>query len=178
MAQQVLSQLAMGELAAINSRDGFSPELFGSLARLTPQVAVETVALRQGSNNTIEVYMIQRPDDEPAYPGEKHSPGSILRNSDFENIDPCSDGAYRRVIDRLAKREFHVGITNFDLVGEIFFEEERGSFNNRIFLVELDGEPTGGAWYDIDNLPENTIDHHWEHIIPIAVAAYRKRRTV
>jgi hypothetical protein len=79
-------------------------------------------------------------------------------------------------MDRLAEREFGTPILCFEQVGEIFMKEQRGPFNNRIYLVWLDGQPAGGQWTSVDALPDDVVDHHVQKVIPMAVAFFKKQR--
>lgn len=160
---QEIPEDALRALEAIDPRKPLSPNLFGAIARIVASIAVETVALRE-RDGRIEVFMTRRSSDDPAYPNELHSPGSILRSG--EN--------FGNVMDRLVVREFHVPIARSSYVDEIFVDEVRGWFNNRIFVVILAGEPDGGGWYPVDQLPDDTVDFHRSTVIPMAVKHSRK----
>ena len=45
-------------------------------------------------------------------------------------------------------------------------------FLSVIYLCTADG--TAGTWFAVDTLPENTVDHHRDHVIPIAVKAFQR----
>ena len=160
---QEVSEDVLRALESIDPRKPLSPRLYGAIARIVPSIAVETVAVRE-RRSKIEVFMIRRAPDDLAYPNELHSPGSILRSGED----------FRKVMDRLVAREFHVPIVNSSPAGEIFVPEKRGWFNNRIFSVKLDGEPQGGDWYPVDNLPDDTVDFHRTTVIPQAAAHFRR----
>lgn len=156
--QQVLSDVVLEALASIDPRQPFSSDVYAAIARLVPSIAVEAVALRN-NNGDIEVLLTQRAKDDPAYPGQWHCPGSILRSGE----------EYFDVMERLQTREFGVNIKGWGYVDEIFFQEERGWFNNRIFLVQLNGKPTQGKWFSTKALPVDIVAHHREHVIPKGV---------
>ena len=136
-------------------------KLWEQLTRLTITVAVETIALRQGANGP-EVLLVQRPTNEPAYPGEWHSPGSVMRVG--EQIED--------VIKRLEEKEFGAKLLNYKFIGNFNnLHEFRGHFFTPIYLCEV--APSGrGTWFPINNLPERTLKHHREIIIPMAVKIY------
>ena len=159
-----LCALALGLL---DPHKPMGTELFNAVARVTVTVALETVAVRE-IDGEICVYLTKRSSAE-AYPNQWHSPGSALRPG--EKIS--------NVFGRLAVREFQVPI----VVGQFIDNnngvgEERGHFFTPIYLVELAGEPQNprGDWFPIDNLPEKTVKHHREVVIPTAVAAYRRKQ--
>jgi ADP-ribose pyrophosphatase YjhB (NUDIX family) len=163
--QQTVSPEVLKALRGIDPTKSFSPELFGELARLVPSVAVEAVALRERKGK-VEVFLTRRSANDAAYPNMLHSPGSILRAGE----------TYQDVMKRLVFREFKVSISYFKLVDEIFYGEERGWFNSRIFLVELDGKPAHGQWTSVDELPSDVVDHHLNQVIPLAAKHFRARR--
>ncbi len=152
-AAELLEQIPPGE--ALGTR------LFNAIARLTPTIAVEAVALRwRGSR--IEVFMTQRSSHE-AYPNQWHAPGSISRNGE----EP------KHVFARLERREFQVPVASFRQVGDIWHQEERSWMHGLIYLVVLTQEPPVGHWWDVEELPENIVSHHRETVIPKAVKAFR-----
>ena len=142
----------------------YGTPLYNALARLGMNLAFEAVALREnGATGKIEVYLRQRTANE-AYPLQWHAPGSVM----------CVGEDWRKVANRLAN-EFGTDIVSYEEIGELFTKEERGPFLSKIFLVQLDGDPREDDrhhWYPADNLPEVTVDHHEEHIIPLAVMKY------
>jgi hypothetical protein len=164
MAQQTVPKEVLQALATINPCQGFSPELYNALARLVPSVAIEAVLLRRHGGE-IQVYMTRRSPNDTAYPNQVHSPGSILRAGEL----------YEDVLARLSEREFHAPIIHYDYVGEIFMEEERGWFNNRVLLVQVPRKPIGGEWFSVDALPDDVVDHHVQKVIPMAVAYFKKQ---
>ena len=146
----------------------FGTPLFNAIAKMSTSLAMEAVVLRrhmQDVNNPhrVEVYLRQRGVEE-AYPGQWHAPGSVMRPGE----------SWRDVADRL-KKEFGTGIVSADEIGELFTKEERGPFLSKIFLVELVGLPREDdrhCWYPVDDLPQITVDHHKDHIIPLAVMMF------
>ncbi len=139
----------------------YGTPLYNALARLGMNLAFEAVALRMnGATDKIEVYLRQRTAYE-AYPLQWHAPGSVMRVG--EN--------WRKVANRLAG-EFGTNIVSYEEIGELFTKEAHGPFLSKIFLVELEDSPREDdrhCWYSADDLPRVTVDHHEEHIIPLAV---------
>lgn len=154
-------------LERIDPRKPYGTALFNALARLTWSMAFEAVALRVNSESgKLEVYLRRRAEDDTAYPGEWHAPGSVFRPGENE----------RNVADRLAK-EFGTAIVAFTYIGEFVdwdAGEARGSFLSRNYLVALAGNPREDEqhrWYLVEQLPPNTCHHHRDFIIPLAVKA-------
>lgn len=158
-------------LKGINSRKPYGPVLFGHLARLMPTVAVEAVCLRFSSSTSgFEVYMVQRPPDEPDWPNQWHCPGSVFRTGE----------AVSDVLDRLAKKEFGKKILSARFAGFVNLPNlTRGHCVSLVHLCIVDWQsstaPLTGNWFSVDNLPENTMDCHRDEIVPVAVAAFNQR---
>jgi len=152
-----------GRLGQIEPKKPYGVELFDALARLTITVAVEAVCLKRDAHEQVQVYLVQRAQDDTAYPGQWHCPGSAMRPG--EEIQD--------VIKRLEKKEF-----DLPLLSSLFVEnfnhpgEERGHFFSLIYLCSM-GEKEGmrGKWFPIDGLPEKMVEHHRQAIIPIGVKA-------
>lgn len=146
---------------------GYGTKLYNALARLGLNLAMEAVALRVNQKtDKIEVYLRQRTANE-AYPFQWHAPGSVMRAD--ENCDN-----WRTVANRLAG-EFGTKIVSYEEIGELPTKEERGPFLSKIFLVQLEGDPREDdrhCWCPVDDLPRVTVDHHEEHVIPLAVMKY------
>ncbi len=145
----------------------YGTPLYNALARLGLNVAMEAMAFRlNGVTGKIEVYMRHRTSAE-AYAFQWHAPGSVMRVG--EN--------WRSVATRLGG-EFGTNIVSYDEIGELFTKEERGPFLSKIFLVRLKDDPREDArhrWYPVDDLPQVTVDHHEEYIIPLAAMIYAAR---
>ncbi len=140
-------------------------DIFVQIARAWYLIAFEAVLLRKGQGG-IEVYLTQRDLRDAFYPGEWHAPGSILLPRE-EDAD---------VARRLGKREFKSPITDSSLVGCKFHQEARGWMLSMIFLTTVpDLSHAGGTWYPVDRLPKNTVSSHVDFIIPMAVAAFKRR---
>lgn len=146
---------------------GYGTPLYNALARLGLNLAMEAVALRVNcKTGKIEVYLRQRTSKE-VYPLQWHAPGSVMR------ADENSDN-WRTVANRLSN-EFGTKIVSYEEIGELPTKEERGPFLSKIFLVQLEGDPREDDrhyWCPVDDLPHTTVDHHEEHIIPLAVMKY------
>lgn len=139
--------------------------LFNAIAKVTVSVAFEAVAIRKNpETGKSEVYMVRRPDDDAAYPGQWHVPGSVLRPHEKDN----------HVFSRLSKREFGTRILRSKFIAMVSHPREaRGHFISLVYRVQVEGEPQGGKWFPLDGLPTTTVGFHKKYIIPIAAGDKR-----
>ena len=161
--------LAVSALAEIDPTKPYGTELFNAIARLSVTVALEIVCLRENPpNKQIEILMIQRSIKDAAYPGEWHCPGAVKRPGETD----------LEVINRLNKKELKAEIISFDFVGNCEITEEvRGHFYDPVYLCQIKQTPeTKGTWFPIDSLPESTVNHHRDSIIPMAIEFYTSKR--
>ena len=179
--QQSLSDDEMAQLLTLLGKvDGNKPlgtPLFNAISPIVVQPAVEAVWLRVARflpdvtapttcHHRVEVYLTQRSVNDTAYPGQRHCPGSIVRKG--EEIDDT--------FARLAKKEFCTRLKQYQFVRNFNNpHEERGHFLSQIYLCEFDESERyqNGQWWTVDCLPENTILHHREIIIPAAVGIFK-----
>ena len=160
-----VKEAAVAILALVDPRQPYGTVLFNAIARVSVTMAVEAVVVQRNSaSGRLEVLMTQRGPDE-AYPGQWHAPGSVFRP--FEYPDD--------VFLRLAKREFGAGIRSATFVGCHFYSEWRGWYQSLVYLVELDGESKDGRFFSVDELPSETVIHHRDTVIPMAVRAFEAR---
>lgn len=131
-------------------------EVFNALLKILPQVAVESAIVRRvddGSNTgLIKAYLVQRPPDAPSHAGQWHSPGSFIRQGE----------TVANVMCRISKRELKTAkivhwhqerVQNNNL-------EPRGHTISLISSCAIVGEPTGGKWFALDQLPDQLVNHH------------------
>ncbi len=153
-------------LQGINPRQfrPYGTVLFEALARWMPPVAFEMVALRRNGDD-VEVFMtLRRPDE--SYADQWHSPGSVMRYGEQEED----------VFRRLAESEFGTNDLGQPVLVGVFNNttEERGHFYCPVYLCQI-GATSMGRWFRVDDLPANTVRHHREKIIPIALRAFNQR---
>lgn len=145
-------------LAYVDPKKPFGFKLFNALARVTVTTSCEAVIFRVNAEGKTEVLLTQRTSGE-IYAGKLHCPGSVMR--------PGEDLSH--VFERISKNEIGTRITKYTFKGVISNRrEKRGHFMQLIFHVELEGEPVKGKWYGLESLPENIIDFHRSHTIPMA----------
>lgn len=140
----------------------FGTDLFNAIALLTVGTAFEGVALRR-RRGKIQVFMTLRSATDSAYAKEWHCPGTFQR----------TDEGPVEVFERLAAaKEFEGPISNWKPIG-LFINrtEQRGTTNSWVFLVRVQPGKVG-KWFPLDDLPKNTVCHHRDTIIPMAVRRY------
>jgi len=148
-------------LKLIDPKKPYGPDLFNAIARITVSLGIEAVCFKdiRGNPKIPEVLLIERSPKESAYPNQWHCPGSIMRPG--EKIGD--------VFNRLKEKEFCTEIEIIDGAGFLNnTQEERGHILSLIYLCKLKGEKVRGEWFPINNLPENTVKHHSEMLIPMA----------
>lgn len=158
----MIKQILAFFLRLVNPHKPLGTALFDAIAKVSVSVAFEAVALRKNpETDAVEVFLIQRAENDTAYPGEWHVPGSVLRPQE----------AAEHVLIRLSKREFGTKVVKSKFVAILSNPgEARGHFISLVYRVKLDGEPVGrGKWFPVDALPAKTVTEHRKHIIPIAV---------
>lgn len=168
-------QALIGLLGKVDTRQPYGTELFDALAKVTLSVAVEAVCLRiedwstpdlceQLQSRQVQVYLTKRSENETAYPGEWHCPGSVMR----------PDEEVKDVFGRLSVREFGVNLRSWKFIGNVNHPTEpRGHFLSLVYLCELgDDKNQNGSWFPVHRLPEKTILTHRVRIIPAAVGTF------
>ena len=145
-------------LGQIDPHQPYGHELFNALARLMPTVAVEAVCLSPSLRGT-EILLTQRKANE-SYPSQWHCPGSILRiGEEFEDV-----------FKRLEQHEFGCQLLSKEFIGNLNNPEEvRGHGLSMVYLCEVEAEPPKGQWFLLDNLPENMVSFHRDHLIPFVL---------
>lgn len=155
---------------------GFLPlPIFEAVAAKVTTPSIELIPYRITESGKVQVLMTRRGPDDKFWPNEWHAPGTILRATDEENT---YNSAFQR-------------ITNGELMGEVevksepeyyftkFDEVRRGRELRQVFAMEVaadDESLVSGQFFDIDNLPEDTIEHHktmLEQLYPELIARHQ-----
>lgn len=145
-AERLLSQL----------EPGFLPmPIFSQVVRLLVTPTVEMVPLRKTKKGTVQVLLIKRDDDDPNWPGQYHVPGSVIRATDVKL-------SFQDAFDRIINGEIKgINVVRGPIfVQHLFHQVKRGAELPMIHWIEVNGEITGGTYFDLDKLPENIVDHH------------------
>src|SRR3990167_9529387 len=144
---QLLSRLKGGRI---------STPVFTELAKMTPQLIIEVVLFRF-NNGALETLLIPRPDDDIVWPGMVHTPGTVLRVSDFlrEDQNPLN-GAFERLQRGELSREFAYEPI---FVGRLHRHTDvRGAEVAEIYITELAEDfplQPGHIWHSVEKLADN-----------------------
>ncbi|PIQ67645.1 hypothetical protein COY25_04475 [Candidatus Uhrbacteria bacterium CG_4_10_14_0_2_um_filter_41_7] len=131
---------------------------FQMLARIVPQCSIELMILKK-IEDEVQIFLIQRPENDPEWPNKWHFPGCIMRFDDTE----------KTMLDRLLNDE----LQNSNLKPNLAFTYVTTSKTRRrgpcMHLVHIEKvvpntEFETGQFYNINKLPEKTIHHHRDMI--------------
>lgn len=161
----LLRGLHTAELYAYASGKGLPRWLFETAPRIVPQFSIELAVLRVNGPQ-FEVWLRQRPEDDPFWPSQWHMPGTCL----YTGGDDL-DGMWRRIMRELNKG----GDVTFDekpaFAGTLTTtreERSRGPCAHEIWwaFVKKGTEIPGGQFFPLpdfaraDRAPETVIAHH------------------
>ena len=161
-------------LEQVDPTKPYGTKLFNALCRLTVNVAIEAVCIRETfdtlrAKTWTEVYLVQRSLDDTAYRGQWHCPGSVMRPG--ESVED--------IMNRLSQKEFGTKLTSCKFVANFNYpQEERGHSFSLIYLCQLEvREKMQGKWFSLpwDIHSPTVVQHHRQHIIPIAVQEFFKK---
>lgn len=158
-------KVAVEALEKIDPKKPLGTELFNAISRLSVGVPIEMVIVRRNlSTGKLEVLLSWRGEDAPTYHNIWHCAGTFLRPKESQE----------EAINRIGQSEFGCPVQVIEKVGwDDNPDEERGHCVHLIFLAEPVGEPKG-KWFPVDALPSETVEHHRQVIIPMAVEAFQK----
>jgi len=125
----------------------WSPAFFNAIKQQVAMTAIEIVIMRS-INNRPHVLLTVRPDNDPNWPGELHSPGSMLRGADIDQSHTY-DKAFSRVLREIGIRSFSQEPV---LVDAFPVPTPRGPENGMIFIAEIIESPTVGKFYDLEEV--------------------------
>lgn len=142
-------------------------DIFRETTRLTATPTVELVPLRRQGGHT-EVLLFKRPDDDPNWPGQLHTPGTVVRATDAAQ-------GLQAPLDRLYKDELQV-VPALDprYVTSILNKVARGSELATILYLHMSRtEAPTGAWYPASELPDTIVETQ-RNFIADAVTTYER----
>jgi len=144
----LLGRLPVGELPI---------DVFLGIARLMVVPVVELVVFRK-QDEKVQVLLLRRPGDDPLWPNQLHSAGSVVRAID---TGANFSDAIKRIVDgelegtRITPPQF----------SEVFLNEtKRGKECAQVYFAESTSEPEAGQFYDVDNLPHDVMESQVEFI--------------
>ena len=173
-SEQAPSQEEIELAASVLSRlrPGFLPkELFGEVTRLWTTSIVEVVPVRHGSDGS-EVLLFERPADDPNWPGQLHTPGTVVRPTDVSD-----DGSIDKPLQRIYESELGFQPeANPNFVGSLLHQVHRGTESATVLYLDLtDVETPAGTWHDARNLPVNLVETQ-RGFIDNAVSAFERNQ--
>ncbi|MBI2039246.1 MAG: hypothetical protein HYT22_03140 [Candidatus Niyogibacteria bacterium] len=140
------------ELFAEYAKDGeMPPDMFHWMCRTLVTTAYELFVL---DIRRLEILLIRRPADDPEWPNQLHSPGTvILPGETFETAR-----------DRLIAREIRIGLSAPIFVKAHRFPKSNIHPRDEVNLQHVavaHSQPSHGAFYSLDDLPESEmVSHH------------------
>ncbi len=164
LRQPFLRALALLETIGQKARGKIPRWAFETLPRIIPQFSIELAVLRPDASMNAdrhEVFLIQRPNDDPYWPGELHIPGTTMYMLDDEasmwkrlldsELLVAKDGRRPAMKTQFA---FHMTTTRA--------ERARGPGMHAVFYAWVPPGTTfeNGVFYPMRTLPTNTIGHH------------------
>jgi len=171
-------KMLIGLLKEVDREKPYGTELFNAISLLSVGVAIEMVCLRL-VERSVEVYLTQRSEDDTAYAGEWHCPGSFVRPG--EKVPD--------VFKRISKKEMNdMKFISTRFVANVNHPtEERGHVLSVVYLCIFKGSCTmddvtrksnlPGKFFSIDELPEKTVETHRKRIIPVAAGLFVAENT-
>ncbi len=147
-------------------------EIFYQVARLAVLPAVEVVPLRVG-DGMVEVFLTQRPSNDPFWPGEWHNPGTIVRPTDESGSFSV---AFKRVCDG------ELGLHTWDepvFVNPWLWHCTRGSALSLIHWLDVShlDIQVPGQYFPVNALPHNIIAG-METVVSLAVDHYKQTKGI
>lgn len=78
---------------------GYLPrDIFLEVARLTPTLTIELAPLRKRDDGALEIFLTQRPADDPNWASQWHIPGTVIRATDEK-------GSFKTGFERILRDE-------------------------------------------------------------------------
>jgi hypothetical protein len=140
-------------------KPGFLPrDIFLEVARLCPTLTIELAPLRKNENGNIEIFLTQRPADDPYWSGQWHIPGTVIRSTDEKE---SFKSGFERILKDEAANLLHP-ISEPIEVSRHFWDIARGCEYDVIHyvFVEYYDNILPGKFFSRSALPEDIIEHH------------------
>lgn len=140
--QQLLAQLEPGTLP---------PPIFEEVTRLSVTAILELVPYRRVGEGKFEILVIPQSQDDPHWPGQLHTPGTVLLPTDSDD--------YREALER-AFAEVGRQSSGYapQYVGTLFHTVSRGKELTLVLAVEITDEREKDHWIALAEVPEVVID--------------------
>lgn len=140
--------------------------VFEAVAKIAVYPAIEFVLLRKNKDE-VEVLLFQRDPDDPVWPSQYHTPGTILRPT---------DSSLEEAINRLINDELQgVTISEPQFTGVYINKYLRGPSLGIEYCLEVSDNPSQGVFYPVDALPDNFISEQ-KDLLARAVKAFTRNK--
>lgn len=151
---------------------GFLPTgIFMQIARLTVLTIVEVVPLRLNADGQVEVLLIERPSDDPVWPGQLHTPGTVV-------LADQGEAGIDKGLERIRVKELKGVPTSPPVFVEYRLHRSlRGMEHAKIHWCEIGGEPRVGQFFLAAQLPADTLASQIDFIKKAADAYLTVKRT-
>mgnify|MGYP003595614565 CR=1 FL=1 len=137
--------------------EGFVPyEIFEQFARILALPIVEVVPVRS-VNNSVQVLLLSRGPDDPIWPNQLHTPGTVVRATDERQPAAIHSRITQEELAGTQLGELH-------LASNILHRSKRGVEQAQIYWAEVTGEPKAGEFFDAKDLPQGLMDSQREFI--------------
>ena len=125
--------------------------LFYASARLFGEACLELYICRFTPDGKEQVYLLSRPANDPFYPSMLHMPGArkIPTETSAENLARA-----------FSETPFNLNICVVEYVLSETYEAKRGVEYADVRRVVVSYHEGQINFHDVDNIPNNTIEHH------------------
>lgn len=138
--------------------------IFHEITRLTTTPIIEVVPLRH-SESAIEILLLKRGADDPVWPNQLHTPGTVLRATD----------SLENALERILSKELSGSrVSKPKFVTNVLHNSGRGMETSQIYWVEVLNDTTSSQFYNVDNLPDDLVKSQLD-FIPQAIEDYKAR---
>jgi len=145
---------------------GYLPTpIFDQFCRLATIATIQFIPLRKREDGVVQVLLIPREAGNSFYPGWWHNPGTVVRQTD----------TFSTVSTRLLEEELggvHLK-SNPKFVESRIHKTMRGQEMLQIYRIEISEEPVVGKFFDVNDLPNKTVDTEID-AIKIALQDFRQ----
>ncbi len=133
-------------------KPGFLPApIFYEIIRLVTNPTMMIVPIYQNANHEIFIWLHQREDNDPYYPGMLNPPGNVIRST---------DASLEAVFKRIWTQEMYKTkiIKGPIFVHNDFTQTNRGKELTLLYWITINNQVSKGKLYPFKHLPSNIIE--------------------
>ena len=146
---------------------GYLPEpIFLEFTRLSVTPICELVPLRKTSAGEIEVLLCRRPSSDQHLPDMLHTPGTVLRSTDDDDLEQPLSRAFEEIHRDYKKYEVKKS-------GVIFHAVKRGKELAIIFSTIIQVVQEQDIWMPLSQIEKQVVDTQVNFITEAAKVAFR-----